>query len=293
MKLFVACPLRGAHLHAATSMSLLRLIADPEVTYHYDTSLNEDLVRVRSRLAAKFLDTDADHLLFVDSDVSFPIATVHTLIAANQPIVGAPYPKKSHEPVRTSRPYAKRADGKTTLVAAPTWWPLGNTRDDGLMPALVPMGCTLIQREVIEAVAASQSEPHWQSPHRPTLERLLLEVEADSPAHAAIAEAIRQLDEANDLTYADIADKRDVVAIFMLKCGMGPKCANRNLWPEDYSFCMRANALGFESFVHMGTEAFHHEGSIMFPVEIQNDQAPSQFEVMAERTGTIPLGRPK
>ena len=213
-KVYLATPLRGAHIHMATAATIINFCRDPNlILAQTEKSLNEDVSRTRSRIAHQFLKTDATHLFFLDADVSCPPATIHALLAAERPIVAAPYPKKH------TRKWPK---------VDPTWYPTGEM-EGPFQPALVPMGCTLIERSVIERMTAAHPE----------------------------------------LAFGEVVSGEMVPALFMLHLGPNPWHPEHpsNMWPEDFSFCLRAHALGIPSVVHMGTKAYHWEGSVCFPEE--------------------------
>jgi len=48
----------------------------------------------RSELVAEFLDTNESHLLFIDADISFPLATVDRMLASPAPVVCVKYPRR-------------------------------------------------------------------------------------------------------------------------------------------------------------------------------------------------------
>jgi hypothetical protein len=54
----------------------------------------QDIVRVRSRIVQDFLESDASHLLFVDSDTGFRPEAVLGMLQAGQDYVATPYPQK-------------------------------------------------------------------------------------------------------------------------------------------------------------------------------------------------------
>lgn len=57
-----------------------------------------DLAVARARAVRKFLKTDGTHLLFIDSDIEFLPLAVAGLMQADVDFVGAPYPRKTHDP---------------------------------------------------------------------------------------------------------------------------------------------------------------------------------------------------
>ncbi len=81
-------------------------------------------------------ETRAEWLLFLDSDMVFPSDTIARLMAHNQPIVGATYPRK----LRPLAFIGNRLDGAPLSL-----------EDTGLIAASrLPAGCLLIKAEVFE-----------------------------------------------------------------------------------------------------------------------------------------------
>ena len=92
----------------------------------------------RSELAAKFYQSAATHLLFVDSDVAFAPDLVLRMLACKRPMVACVYPKRSFSGGRTEH---FRADAGTfTQEIAP---------DGTIAIAGCGLGCALITREAI------------------------------------------------------------------------------------------------------------------------------------------------
>lgn len=248
-KLYVATPLDHGQIHMATAVTMFQFFSDPNfvIAPNPDGSFNEDVYRVRSRIAAKFLETDCTHLFFLDSDVSAPPVTLQKLVAAQKPIVAAPYPKKHYRLLPNYEP---------------SWYPMGETVGE-FQPALCPMGCTLIERAVIEAVSGACVA---ESDRREAM-RTKLHSAQEWLGFDAYQDAINSAGRSATVFY-DIADKKLIPCTFAPIIGGNPRDATMppNMWPEDMSFCMRANALGFGSFMHMGTTAYHHDGNQVFPM---------------------------
>ena len=67
--------------------------------FQFDIRFNESLIsRVRNAQATAFLATDADYLLSIDADLSFPSDAVARLVRHDLDIVGAPYVSKKFPP---------------------------------------------------------------------------------------------------------------------------------------------------------------------------------------------------
>jgi len=79
-----------------------------------------------------------DHILFLDSDMTFPRATLHRLLVHNEPIVGATY-------VKRAPPFSLLG---SALEAKPTADGRGLTE-----MRRIPTGCLLIRMSVFDALA--------------------------------------------------------------------------------------------------------------------------------------------
>jgi hypothetical protein len=89
----------------------------------------------RAYLAAKFLESDATHLMCIDDDLGFDPTAIVRMVDRDKDIVGGVYPVKT---IPTFYPYE----------------PAGAPSDDGLQPVKsVPGGFVLIKRHVMEALA--------------------------------------------------------------------------------------------------------------------------------------------
>lgn len=248
-KLYVATPLSHGNIHMATAVSMWRFFKDPNfiIAPQPGGAFNEDVYRVRSRIARHFLKTDCTHLFFLDADVSCGPEVLKALLAAERPVVAAPYPKKH---MRNFPNYE------------PTWYPLGLQEGD-FMPALVPMGCTLISREAVERVSRECSAEYER--RLPTL-LTLNTLRKDYPDAMDVAmQAV--LDGAT--VFGDVVDNELTPHVFGPITGDNPIHPEHppNAWPEDMSFCLRCNRIGIPTVMHMGVTAYHHEGSVMFPVK--------------------------
>jgi len=147
VKLYIATPNQNRQIFDAHMCSVIALAKDDRFNLAFPWTGPYDIVRVRCRLAWLFLQTDGTHLLQVDSDVSFTPETVEGMIAADKPIVCAPYPFKQ----------IKRWGAEETAYDYPFQIDTDATIDDTgcVSVKAVPMGMTLIKREVLAAVSAT------------------------------------------------------------------------------------------------------------------------------------------
>jgi hypothetical protein len=100
---------------------------------------------MRNEHVAKFLETDATHLVFLDYDMEWDFAAFQRLITADVPVVSGTYRLKSQIMRWTAIP---EYDSEGGLVGKP--------RSDGnghlVLAAGIPAGFTCYKREVFEAM---------------------------------------------------------------------------------------------------------------------------------------------
>lgn len=115
-KLFLALPVYGG-LEVFFTQSLIKLLNDPPCELMVRMNPGDSLVaRARNTLTADFLESDATHLLFIDSDLIFSGEQVLRILNHPEDVVGGFYPKKQEGPLQwvcnaTTEPNAPRADG--------------------------------------------------------------------------------------------------------------------------------------------------------------------------------------
>jgi len=99
-KLFIGLPVYHA-LDPQFAQCLINLHLDPPTDeFLVGPNIGDSLVsRSRNTITANFLDTDATHLLWLDSDLIFSPAHVKRLLAHSVELVGGFYPKKSQGPL--------------------------------------------------------------------------------------------------------------------------------------------------------------------------------------------------
>ncbi len=115
-KLFIALPVYGA-LDVFFTQSLIKVLNDPPVAMMLRLNPGDSLVsRSRNTLTADFLESDATHLLFIDTDLIFSGDQIERILAHQEDVVGGFYPKKQEGPVQWVcnahlSPNEPRADG--------------------------------------------------------------------------------------------------------------------------------------------------------------------------------------
>jgi hypothetical protein len=99
--IYLATPCYGGQAHAIYMSSLLALrpaCAAHGVGLQIDMTGGEALIgRARAAFLAKFLDSPATHLLFIDADIGFEPPAVFRLLQAGRDVVGGLYPRKSQD----------------------------------------------------------------------------------------------------------------------------------------------------------------------------------------------------
>ncbi len=119
--LILATPCYGGMIHLIYMQSLLALQTACEargVALQSDLGGGEALIsRARAGMMARFLASDATHLLFADADVGFTPDDVFRLLDARREVVGGFYPKKRVDYAALNR--GEPLAGAVTLEARP------------------------------------------------------------------------------------------------------------------------------------------------------------------------------
>lgn len=100
MKVLICVPAFGFQNNSETTKSLVALtqrLTARAAFGGFATHSFPDIVDLRNVFLSVFYEAvDATHLLFVDADMRFEPDLVLDMLAADKPLVGAPYPKKRH-----------------------------------------------------------------------------------------------------------------------------------------------------------------------------------------------------
>ena len=140
MKVDVAiCVPSGDLVHADFTMALAGMLRSTPGTIKlaYVTGRSSIVAHARNMCVKSALELGAKHILFLDSDITFPNNTLNRLLHWGKDIVGAVYRRRS-EPFE--------------VMGVPL---VHETRyAEGSLPemAIIPTGCMLIRREVFEAL---------------------------------------------------------------------------------------------------------------------------------------------
>lgn len=224
-RILIATPMRGGGVHPAHMSSILWVARDEEIIFDegafelYDSRMETyDVVRVRSRIVRHFLEeSEATHLFFVDSDVSFLPKVLRGMIAAGKDFVAAPYPQREGVDFKSAANYMRHGAPPEASYGYKVFLPPDQTSfsiDDTQCAEIgrVGLGCCLLSRKMLTAMC-----------------------EAYTPS----------------LVFDDEVTGAPTVALFQLMFAMRPD-GKRALLSEDISFCERVRDCGFKIHAYFG-----------------------------------------
>jgi hypothetical protein len=232
VKVYLATPCYGCQMTVVFLASVLALqatLARRGIECMVDFIGNESLVeRARNILAARFLESDATHLLFIDADIGFNADAVVRLLDSGKDVVTAVYPKKSFDWDQVKAKLAAGDGEAVHQMGLDFNINIAGAKEqitNGFVKVLdSATGFMLIKRGVLQRMS-----DHY----RPEL-------------HCV-----------NDIMGQNI---KEYVALFA--CMIDPD--TRRFLSEDYSFCRRWQAMGGEIWAdlasplaHIGTNVFH------------------------------------
>lgn len=226
IKLYVATPCFGCQMSMVYLASLITLhgaLARHGVQVSVDFLGNESLVeRARNILVARFLASDATHLLFIDADIGFRPETVLRLLAADKDVTTAVYSKKSFDWDQVQAKLKVGAEEPVHQMGLDFNINIASAKEavqpDGMIRVLdSATGFMLIKRRVLERMAE-----HYKD----------------------------ELRCVNDIMGQPI---KEYVALFA--CMIDPD--TRRFLSEDYSFCRRYQQLGGEIWADMHSPLAH------------------------------------
>lgn len=237
--IYIATPCYGCMMTNAYAIGILKLQAacsQRGIVCSVDFMGNESLItRGRSILAGRFLTSTATHLLFIDADIGFEPDVIFRLLDADKDVGTAIYPKKHIDwDIVKTKMDSGSAEPVHQMGLDFNLNLLGNTGavEKGLVRVLdAATGLMLIRRNVIECMSDR---------YRDDLECI-----------------------------NDIAGTRErlpkYVAIF--DCMIDPE--SRRYLSEDYSFCRRCQAMGFEIYADISS-TLCHVGNMTFSGDIHS-----------------------
>lgn len=129
-ELFIATPLYGGMMrgeHHMACLELQELLSQKGIKHKFGYRFDESLItRARNKIAKRFLDSQATHLMIFDADITFVPKDVLRLLelsTTHPGIIGAPYSKKGIDWERIAR-----------VSASPKQVPISSMSKFGAMP---------------------------------------------------------------------------------------------------------------------------------------------------------------
>lgn len=230
MHLFISSPVHGAPEteFVASLLQLTHVLAVREkISHTIEMPTGESLItRARNNAVARFLESPATHLFFIDSDQQFTPDEAMLLVRAERPIVGALIPKKQidWDGVRRAA-LANVADieGHGAMYVVNPGETSVRVEHDCAPVNAVGTGFMLVERSVITRIIEARPDIAYLS------------------------------DEAH-------VERKPRWAVF--DCAIDPE--TKRYLSEDYEFCRRARAIGIQPYVHVGVRNVGHVGRHVF-----------------------------
>jgi hypothetical protein len=183
-KIFIATPMYGgmcAGMFAKSTADLSALCTNHNIPIQFYYLFNESLItRARNYCVDEFMRSDAEHLMFIDSDIGFNPHDVLALMAlqSNEPekydIIGGPYPKKciSWEKIKLAVDKGMADEDPNALdrfVGDYVFNPKGNT---GSIPLSEPVevleigtGFMMISKQALKKFSAAYQQYSYKPDH--------------------------------------------------------------------------------------------------------------------------------
>jgi hypothetical protein len=164
MRILIASPTYGGvgpeHMRAVMALQMWMVEQGLGVkTAHHSMA---EVARSRNILASLFYEQpDLTHMLFVDSDIDFEPTAVAALIAADKPLVGCVYPRRSIDFDRLIAAARRLTDRRAIIASALDYVVVpgeGDTvevENGACKVAGIGMGLCLIRRDVLEGLMAT------------------------------------------------------------------------------------------------------------------------------------------
>lgn len=252
--LHIGLPCYGGMLYESTMTSFIQFVllaTKLKLSWSLDTMTNESLVtRARNNLCAKMMNNKAaTHMLFIDSDIRFKPESIFQMLAAEKDIIAGLYCKKAY-------PLAYNINlGSQTKMQGPLF-----TVDTAAT------GFLLFRRSVYEALIAAHPETKYRddislgaafvakgesNPYEPFMYSIFdtgIQYTTDAERDADLAKPINERIGGNYLS-------------------------------EDWMFCRRAKALGYDIWVD-GRVLLNHTGTHEFcgNLETLNESVQSRLK---------------
>lgn len=158
LKLIIATPfyeMRGFSPYIVSLLKTARYLDKIGMDWEFwEVSGSSYVDRARNLLCAKFLESDATHLLFIDSDEDWDEKAIPGMIAADKDIIGGAYPQKNNWDTWSSIPDLKSGDIQGEVK-----------NGNGLIEAdVVSAGFMLIHRRALEKFEEHYPELAYADP---------------------------------------------------------------------------------------------------------------------------------
>lgn len=154
MRILVGTPTYNGQLTSVYTGALLALQKELGEAFEWSTTNGTLIGFARNVLASRVLEGGHSHLLFVDSDIEFQPPLIRRMLAFNEPIVAATYPKRMFDMQRFYE--QARVQGDAGSAWARSLHFLGDlevphvARDNFYRATTLPTGLMLIKREALE-----------------------------------------------------------------------------------------------------------------------------------------------
>lgn len=154
MRILVGTPTYNGQLTTHYTGSLLALYKEFGDAIEWSTTNGTLIGFARNVLASRVLEGDHSHLLFVDSDMEFQPGLIRRMLAFNEPVVAATYPKRMFDMQRFFEQSRQQGDAGSAWARSLHF--LGDletphvARDDFYRATTLPTGLMLIKREALE-----------------------------------------------------------------------------------------------------------------------------------------------
>lgn len=260
-KLMIATPMYGGVCQVNFALSLSRLAHSfgiNGVDYTFTTMWNEALItRARNNLVKKFLESDFDLFLFIDSDIGFDWESVyeamHIMINSDdKKIVCATYPKKSINWNFIDDAYKNNfIDSSEDIAKYSSSFVLNFLNTDNKKEFVF---------KIDEPLAVQESGTGFMLIHREVFENFMKEY----PEKMSI----------------DPDTQKELFYFF--DCEIDPK--TKYYLSEDYLFCQKAGKIGYKTWV-LPWVYLSHTGSYTFSGSF-SETSKLRYELQKKKKGT-------
>lgn len=301
-KIFLSAPMYGGNCHGLFCKSVVDLMAECTkrgITLYIHYLFNESLItRARNYCADEFLRSDADVLLFIDSDIGFNPMDVLTMLAMTiadhkkYNVLGAPYPKKciSWEKVIQAVNAGAGSDNPGDLEGYVGDF-VFNLKHGSSFDIREPVevletgtGFMMITRETLQTMAKNMPRLEFRPDHVRTknfdgsrMITMFFQAEIDQlDSHGQYGQLVEGLKQKMAKTLADsdesaaesVREMSDILEKFTEQKNEAEKRFSKRYLSEDYWFCQQVQRLGMHVWLcpWMRTQ---HVGSYIFGGTLQ------------------------